>query len=43
MTNLNEIIIKKYNIDYRTFYNERNKKIISELYKDDLKEFNYTF
>ena len=43
MTNLNEIIIKKRNIDYRTFYNERNKKIISELYKDDLKEFNYTF
>ena len=43
MANLNEIIIKKRNIDYRTFYNERNKKIISELYKDDLKEFNYTF
>jgi len=43
MTNLNEIIINKRNIDYRTFYNERNKKIISELYKDDLKEFNYTF
>jgi len=43
MKNLNEIIIKKRSIDYRTFYNERNKKIINELYKDDLKEFNYTF
>tara|TARA_B100001059_G_scaffold235160_1_gene279934 strand:- start:1857 stop:2441 length:585 start_codon:yes stop_codon:yes gene_type:complete len=41
--NLNEITIKKRNIDYRTFYSERNKKIINELYKDDLKEFNYTF
>ena len=43
MKNLNEIKINKRNIDYRKFYNERNKKIISELYKDDLKEFNYTF
>ena len=41
--NLNEITIKKRNIDYRTFYSERNKKIINELYKDDLKEFDYTF
>ena len=43
MKNLNETKINKRNIDYRKFYNERNKKIISELYKDDLKEFNYTF
>lgn len=38
-----EVNIKKRNVDYKKYYNERNRKIIEELYKDDLKTFNYEF
>ena len=38
-----ELNIKKRNVDYRKYYNERNRNIIEELYKDDLKKFNYEF
>ena len=38
-----ELNIKKRNVDYRKYYNERNRNIIEELYKDDLKKFNYQF
>ena len=38
-----ELNIKKRDIDYRKYYNERNRNIIEELYKDDLKKFNYEF
>jgi len=40
---LNEIVIKKNNVNYRDYYNERNRKIIEELYAEDLKRFNYSF
>lgn len=43
LKSLSKIIIKKNQVDYRKFYNERNKNIINELYKDDLVKFNYTF
>lgn len=38
-----ELNIKKRDVDYRKYYNERNRNIIEELYKDDLKKFNYEF
>tara|TARA_B100000242_G_scaffold232924_1_gene172905 strand:- start:820 stop:1416 length:597 start_codon:yes stop_codon:yes gene_type:complete len=41
--NIDKIKIKKSNENYQTFYSERNKKIVSELYADDLKKFDYTF
>jgi hypothetical protein len=41
--NLDKIKIKKGNKNYQSFYSERNKKIVSELYADDLKKFDYTF
>ena len=40
---LKEIVIKKNNVNYRDYYNERNRKIIEELYAEDLKRFNYSF
>ena len=41
--NLDKIKIKKSYKNYQSFYSERNKKIVSELYADDLKKFDYTF
>lgn len=43
LNNLSSINIKKNNINYREYYNNRNRKIIEDLYKEDLKLFNYTF
>ena len=43
LESLKSIKIKKRKINYRKYYNERNRKIIETLYADDLKLFNYTF
>ena len=43
LNSLAEINIKKREIDYREYYNKRNRNIIEELYKDDLIKFKYTF
>ena len=37
------IVIKKRNVDYKKYYNDRNRKIIEKLYEEDLKQFKYTF
>ena len=43
LTCLNEINIVKRSVDYKKYYNERNRDIIEKLYEDDLKNLNYTF
>tara|TARA_B100000886_G_C20305638_1_gene441607 strand:+ start:111 stop:701 length:591 start_codon:yes stop_codon:yes gene_type:complete len=43
LTCLNEINIKKREVDYKQHYSERNRNIIEELYKNDLIKFKYTF
>jgi len=37
------ITITKRNANYKHYYSERNKKIIEEIYDDDLKLYNYSF
>lgn len=41
--NLACLNIKKREVDYTKYYNERNRNIIEELYKDYLIKFKYTF
>ena len=40
---LSNIYISKNKINYRHYYSDKNRKIIEELYADDLKRFNYEF
>ena len=39
----NKINASKRNKDYRTYYNEENKKILAEMHEPDIKYFNFKF
>jgi len=40
---LSNIYISKNKVNYRDYYNDKNRKIIEELYAEDFKRFNYQF